>query len=165
MELDSGAYVTFNNETLAYNPWFLAHHKQFAGRINGGTFVYENMNGTVYTNSLPACDTIQFQASLDTLYKSSAQTINWIGNPLAPDESVGIYIGNGAWGEAALAWQADDGATGIVLGTNKLSSFTVGTTNIHMDRQIEKSITQGTSKGGKIRNRYRALTKSIYIAD
>lgn len=74
-------------------------------------------------------------------------------------------MGNGAWGEAALAWQADDGATGIVLGTNKLSSFNVGTTNIHMDRQIEKNITLGTSKGGKIRNPYRALTKSIYIAD
>lgn len=72
LQLDSGATVKFNGEMLPFNNLLFGHSKEYAGRLNAGTFVYTNVDGKIFTNTLAAIDTIAFPASLDTVPKSAA---------------------------------------------------------------------------------------------
>ena len=165
LELDSTAFVKFNNDTLAYNGLFTGHFKEYAGRITTGTFTYTNVSGQVFQNSIPVCDTIAFPTTLNALSKSSAQTIAWVGSPLAANHAVGIFIGNWTWGQSALAYQDADGATNLVLGINQMAALALGSSTVFMDRQTEVSVSQGTSEGGKIRSKYRALNVLLQVVN
>ncbi len=165
LELDSTSYVTFNGDTLAYNIFYTGHFKEYAGRITTGTFKYENIAGQTFVNSIPNVDVLAFASDFDSLKKSQAQTITWVGSALAANESVGIFVGNGAWGQAALTWQDQDGASNIVLGITQMASLGLGNSTAFMDRQNEIDVTQGTSKGGKIRAKYRALNRVVQVVN
>jgi len=165
LELDSTSYVLFNNDTLAYNPFYTGHFKEYAGRITSGTFKYVNINNQIFINSIPSVDVLAFAADFDTLKKSQAQTITWVGSALATNEAVGIFVGNGAWGQSALSWQDADGATNLVLGINQMTSLAIGNSTVYMDRQHELDVVEGTSKGGKIRAKYRALNKVVQVVN
>lgn len=165
LELDSTSYVTFNGDTLPYNILYTGHFKEYAGRITTGSFKYGNIVGQTYVNTIPAVDVLEFAPDFDTLKKSQAQTITWVGTPLAANESVGIFIGNGAWGQAALTWQDADGSTGIVLGITQMAALGLGNSTVFMDRQNEENVAQGTSKGGKIRAKYRALNRVVQVVN
>ena len=165
LELDSTSYVTFNGDTLAYNPLYTGHFKEYAGRITSGSFKYENVAGQIFVNSIPAVDVIAFASDFDTLKKSQAQTITWVGTALGSNEAVGILIGNGSWGQAALTWQNQDGASNIVLGITQMATLGLGNSTVYMDRQNEVDVTQGTSKGGRIRARYRALNRVVQVVN
>jgi hypothetical protein len=153
LELDSTAVVRFNNDTLAYNALFTGHFKEYAGRITTGTFTYTNVAGQVFQNSIPVCDTIAFPTTLNSLSKSSAH------------QAVGIFIGSWSWGQNALAYQDADGATNLVLGINQMAALALGSSTVYMDRQTEVSVSQGTSEGGKIRSKYRALNIVLQVVN
>jgi len=163
LELDSTSYVTFNGDTLAYNPLFSGHFKEYAGRVTAGSFKYENIAGQIFVNNIPAVDIFAFAADFDTLKKTQAQTITWVGTTLGSNEAVGILIGNGAWGQTALSLQNADGASNIVLGINQMTSLAIGNSTVYMDRQHELDVLEGTPKGGKIRAKYRAIIKVVQI--
>jgi len=161
----TSAYVTFNGDTLTYNWVWSAHTKEYAGLVSSGTFVYENLNGDVFTNTLPAFDTIAFAPDLDTIVRSQANTITWVGSPLAADQTVGIFVGSWTWGQDAAALQTNLGATNLILGLNDVSNLPVGPSTLYMDRATEREVAQGTEKGGRIRGKYRAPVRVVQVVD
>lgn len=163
LELDSTAYVLFNQDTLAYNGLFGGHFKEYAGRISTGSFTYKNLDGSIYVNSIPACDTIAFLPSFTTLQKSQAQTITWGGSTLAANQAVGVFVGSWTWGQDALVFQDADGANNLVLGITQMSNLALGSATVYMDRQTDVAVSHGTSEGGRIRSKYRALNKVIQV--
>jgi hypothetical protein len=165
LELDSTSYVLFNGDTLPYNWLFQSHFKEYAGRITTGTFVYENLDGDVFTNALPLVDTATFQAGFDTIKKSIANTITWNGTPLNPNEYVGIFVGSWVWGQDALAVQDGDGATNIVLGTGQLSPLALGNATVYMDRAKLVNATQAPplGGGGTIKATYRPINATVQV--
>jgi len=165
LELDSGATVKFNNDLLPYNAFWFGHYKEYAGRINSGTFTYKNISGTIFTNAVPPVDTIAFPATLDTLRKSAAFDLQWSGNPLIADETVGLFVGSWAWGQDAAYIQNGDGATNIVLGTGQLSTLPVGSSTVFMDRSILKNLVQKTTVGGTVKTTFRARNKVIQVVN
>ncbi|MGV6862054.1 MAG: hypothetical protein ACWA41_09795 [Putridiphycobacter sp.] len=156
----TSASVTFNGDVLPYEPLYAGHHKEYAGKLTTGTFVYTNTEGTVFTNTVPTGDTIAFPAGFDTITKSSAQTLTWVGNALVANERASFYIGTPSWGEDALFSQDDLGATDMVLGVTQKSNLTLGSATLVMDRVMATDITEGTSEGGRIRYRYRGSNVS-----
>lgn len=163
LELDSTAYVLFNADTLPYN-WLLGcHFKEYSGRISTGTFTYRNLNGVTYTNTLPTVDTLNYEATFDTIKKSVANTITWVGSPLAANESVSIFIGSWGWGQDALYATDADGATNLVLGTTTLSSLATGVSTCYMDRKKQTTVSSGTSVGGVIRTVYRPIDRIVTV--
>lgn len=165
LEIDGNAVVMFNQDTLPYNGWYTGHYKEYAGRISSAAFTYKNLDGNTFVNNVPTCDTIAFSPSFTTLQKSNAQTITWVGSSVAANQMVGIYIGTWAWDQDALALQTGVGATNIVLGTDKMSGLTNGSGTAFMERTTETNVSQGTSEGGKIRHKYKALNQQINIVD
>ncbi|WP_343633918.1 hypothetical protein [Fluviicola sp.] len=163
LELTSGASVTFNGDPLTYNAFYFGHYKEYAGKINSGTFIYNDTDGNQFTNTTPVLDTIAFQPGFDTIVKSQANTLTWIGSPLAANQSVGIFIGSWTWGQDALFYQNQLGASNIIMGVASLNSLALGSSTVYMDRTNETAVSQGTSEGGKIRSKYRALNKVVQV--
>lgn len=163
LELTSGAAVTFNGDPLTYNAFYVGHYKEYAGKISSGTFVYTDVDNNQYTNATPAMDTIAFQPGFDTIVKSQANTLTWIGSPLSANQSVGVFIGSWTWGQDALYYQNQSGATNIIMGVNSLSALALGSSTVYMDRSNETNVAQGTSEGGKIRSKYRASNKVVQV--
>ena len=165
LELNDPASVSFNGEVIPFNAVFAGHFKEFAGQLDGGTFVYTNTEGERFENSIPAYTTVEFPADLDTIAKSAAYSLKWDGDALAADQRVGLFIGSWTWGQDALFVQNNEQATELVLGINQLSNLPVGPSNFFMDRSTELEVTEGTGEGGKIRGKYRAKNKMVVIEE
>lgn len=162
---ESGASVSYDGDTLPYSDFWGAHHREYVGQITGGTFIYTNTEGEVFTNIVPAGDTIEFPEGFDEIDRSQAQELEWVGTPLARNDYVGIFIGSWAWGDDALFWEDGDGETRVVMGLNGLSNLPLGTAVVYMDRWNEENVAQGTSEGGKIRYKHRASNAVVTVVE
>lgn len=160
------AKVTFDGSTMPYAPLWGAHHLEFAGNVTSGTFVYTNTEGTQFTNSIPAGgESINFPVGFDTINKSQAQTLAWDGVALNPDEHVSVFVGSWTWGDDALFFQDQDGATEIIMGVNAMSNLALGTSTVYMDRVLQKSLSEGTSEGGRILYKYRGTNVQVQVIE
>jgi len=165
LELKDPASVTFNGQQMAYDLAYTGHHLEFAGKVNGGTFVYTNTEGTVYTNTVAPFDSISFPAGINTISKSQAYTLTWVGNPLAANETVGIFIGTWTWGQDALFSQSADGATNLVMGTNAMSNLALGQATMYMDRWTQDDATEKPDAGGIVVGKYRAPNATVHVVN
>jgi hypothetical protein len=163
LELTNGAAVTFNGDAMTYNAFYVGHVKEYAGKISSGIFNYKDVDGTEFINATPTLDSVAFQPGFDTIVKSQANTFTWVGSALAANQSVGIFVGSWVWGQDALFYQNQLGATNIIMGVTGLSSLSLGSSTVYMDRTNETTVSQGTSEGGKIRSKYRALNKVVQV--
>ncbi len=161
----TGASVKFNGDVLPYDVWYGGHHKEYAGQVSGGSFVYTNTNGTIYTNSVPAGEVLAFPVGWDTIDKSAAQTLAWTGTALAANQQVGVFVGSWTWGQDAAFFTDADGATNIIMGVTQMASLALGTSTVYMDRSTVKNLTEGTSEGGKIKYTYRCLNQQVQVVD
>lgn len=165
LELDGEDKVTFNNEDLPYNIWWGAHVKEYSGLVTGGTFAYTNLDNQTFTNTVPAYESIAFADDFTTIQKGQSNTITWVVTPLAANQYVGIFIGTWTWGQDALSLQDGDGATNMVIGLNQINQLAVGAATCIMDRTTDLPVSQGTSEGGRIRGKYRALNKQVQVVE
>lgn len=161
----TGASVKFNGETLPYNVWYGGHHKEYAGQLTGGTFVYTNTNGDVYSNAVPTGEPIAFQPDFDTINKSVAQTFVWDGTALSENQHVGVFVGTWTWGEDATFFTADNGATSLVMGVTQMADLALGSSTVYMDRSTAVNISEGTPEGGRIRYKYRCTNASAQVVE
>ena len=165
LELNENASVSYNGNEMEYNIWYLGHAFEMAGFVDSGTFVYEDLDQLIFTNTVMPYDTIAFPEDFDTIYNSQSNSLAWDGNPLAPNETVGLFVGSWTWGDDALYIQSADNATDIVLGANQLSNVPVGPSTLFMDRWTEVDVAEGTSEGGVVIGKYRAANKVVQVVN
>lgn len=165
LQLNEDASIAFNGEELEYNAWYLGHTKEMAGWVDSGNFVYTDLDQIAFSNTVMPYDSIGFPEGFDTIYKSVANTLEWEGNPLMPNEHVGLFVGSWAWGDDALYIQSADNATDIVLGTNQLSNVPEGPSTLFMDRSTNVDATQATSEGGIVIGKYRATNVQVQVVN
>ena len=59
-----------------------------------------DLDGNVFTNTVPSFETIDFPSNFTELSRSSAYDFQWTGTALSQKQEVGVYIGSWSWGEA-----------------------------------------------------------------
>jgi len=165
LTLTDPAYVKFNGDLLSFSALYSGHFKEYAGLVTGGSFEYKNVNGDLFMNDVPVFEEIAFPSDFDTLSKSSAFELEWDGTELKENQQVGLFVGTWTWGQDALFVQSGLGATNLVLGLNGLSNLSLGNAKCYMDRSTETDVVDGTSEGGRIRGKYRALNADIVVVD
>lgn len=163
LELSSGANVTFNGDVLTYNGWYGGHVKEYAGLITNGSFVYTDVDGNVFTNTTLSMDTAGYESGFDTIVKSQANTFTWTGNALASGESIGLFVGSWTWGQDALFFQDQDGATNLIMGVNQMTNLAEGTSTVYMDRTHLSTSIDGTSEGGTMKSTYRPTNVQVVV--
>ena len=163
LEATDPAQVTFDGDILPYSVVYSGHAKEYAGLVTSGTFAYTNVDGVTFTNSTPTMTTLSHPTNFDTIVKSQANTYTWVGNALAANERVNLFVGTWTWGQDALFFAYGNGANNIVMGTNQLSNLAEGSSTLYVDRVHEVAITEGTSEGGVIRSVYRPTNITVQI--
>ena len=58
-----------------------------------------------------------------------------------------------------------DRASEIVMGVNALQNLVNGTADAYMDRWNAVNVAEGTSEGGRIRYKYRAVNATVTVVD
>jgi len=163
LELSQDASVTFNGVELMFNSGYAGHAMEFEGRVDSGTFAYHDLDAFTFENTVMIIDTIAFPEDFDTIVKTQTNTLVWRGTPLAANEQVGLLIGNWKWGDAAQYVQDEENATDIAMDAAQLSSIPVGPTTVYMDRWTDVPVAEGTSKGGNVVAKYRAVKENIQV--
>lgn len=165
LELTAPAEVYFNEDKLPFRRLNGGHYKEYSGRITEGSFIYTNIDSVTFTNELPVGEVIDFPEGLDSLSKAESYTFEWQGTALKENQSVGVFVGSWTWGQDALFFQNDLGATNIVMGTNKLGNLPLGSSTWYLDRSTQEQLSEGTSEGGFIRSRYRAKNIEVIVTE
>lgn len=163
LELDSTDNVKFNGDDLPYSIFWGAHVKEYVGNIAPGTFVYTNLDGNVFTNTVPAFETIDFPSNFTELSRSTPYDFQWTGTAIGQNQEVGVFVGSWAWGDDTWNFTNSVGATNMVFGVNSLSNLPLGTSTVYLDRTTRKTNIQGTSKGGVIKGKFRAPNRVINV--
>ncbi|MFT5823209.1 MAG: hypothetical protein ACI8ZM_004469 [Crocinitomix sp.] len=159
----SGASVAFNGDLLPYDVWYGGHHKEYAGQLAGGTFVYTNTHGVMYSKVVPTGEAIAFPTDFNTIAKDMTENLVWEGTELTVNQGVGVFIGSWAWSEEAAFWTDDVGAKKIKMSVSKKSDLPLGSSTVYMDRTTEIDVAEGTPKGGRIRYKYRCTNVEVEI--
>jgi hypothetical protein len=163
LELDSTDNVKFNGDDLPYSIFWGAHVREYVGNIAPGTFVYTNLDGNVYTNTVPAFETIDFPSNFTQLSRSTPYDFQWTGTAIGQNQEVGVFVGSWAWGDDTWNFTSSVGATNMVFGINSLSNLPLGTSTVYLDRTTRKTNIQGTSRGGVIKGKFRAPNRVINV--
>ncbi len=156
LELKSPASVKFNNDLLTYNPTFGYYEKQYTGMLTSGTFTYTDLDNHTFLNTLTIADTVGFPAGLDTIKKSEAFELVWVGSPLKQNETINVWLNSNVEGDARLFSTSMVNSTSIIFPANQLSQLGVGPYGtLVMERVAHPPISQATSAGGLITIKYK----------
>lgn len=162
LELNTPAYCTFNNDTLLYNSVSGMHVLEYAGRVDSGVYVYQDLDNNVFTNHASAIDTIAF-SDIDTINTANAFTFEWIGEPVKENETITLTIDGTQQNNFEVFTNITQNSSSMVLAANRLQNLGEGIATCTLQRlYTNMSIEEGTSKGGRMAISY-SLKKSIYI--
>ena len=155
LQLSDSAEVRFNNDVLLYNQLLGAHRKEYAGFVDSGAFVYNDLDGNTFSNVSPVIKPINYPTGLTEISMGSSFTFIWEGDPVGPNETVSLWIDGTQQGNAELFATILEGNTSLVLGANKLSNLGLGQATCWLVRTVKKDLDAGTSKGGYMEAKYR----------
>lgn len=164
LQLSDSASVKFNGDELLYNQLLGSHRKEYAGLVSSGTFVYTDLDGNVFNNVAPDVVEINFPEGLTQISMGSAFTFVWEGAAVGQGETVSLWIDGTQQNNAELFSTILQGSTQLILGANKLSNLGLGQATCWLVRTRRKELDNGTSKGGFMETKYRAV-KTITIVE
>lgn len=166
LELTSPSQVKFGNDILSYDATFAYYRKEYAGKINSGTFVFTNTQNQNYTNPVSLADSLSHNPIVDTISKSTAFTYNWLGSQVAANNSVSLTLVDvDNPGIFKYFLQPLVGLSNLVLGTSDLNIIPNGPTYLQLERVVEQPAPGVTSAGGKIRGVYKPLKATIEMVN
>jgi hypothetical protein len=162
LQLTSPSEVKFNNDVIPYDPVFAYYRKEYAGLVTSGTFYFKDTDGTTYTNPVSNADVISFPA-VDTIHNAGSYTFNWVGDSVLSNHWIELYMDGTAQNNAELFIQYTLNSKNFVLAANRLQNLGTGNAISSLTRVRETVAPAVTSAGGKIRGKYHAQNKTIYI--
>lgn len=177
--LDSGAVffdgIELSNDTTYFGYFPLAfriisskYTSDFTSIIKNGVFEFEDTQGTIYTNSIPDINSIQYDTTTLQLPKGDSIKLTWEGLPIQVGEEV--YITGKHFEENN---QQKEGATSIYLKLRNninLDSFDIPQNpfDTYLTRR-QMSFTSdnpnGEEEGGEIVTTYKSLPFPVEIVE
>ena len=161
LELVETAEVAFNNDVLAWQPALAYYEKSYAGYVDSGSFMYTDLDGNTFQNDV-AIKLIEHPA-VDTISRDSALEWVWGGDALGTGDDVTVVINGVLEGDAQTFYTNDEGASSIIFEKNKLEQLGEGESTIWMDRRAYPGLDEGTSAGGFVVGRYRAINATPHL--
>jgi hypothetical protein len=164
LQLSGTSNVKFNNEVLNFDPIFSYYKKELNGKIENGNFIFTDINGLTFNNPIVIAKTIG-SMSVDTINRANgAFNYNWSGSSVDNNEAVNLtFINNANPFLVKPFLQYTVGSSNLVLGLSDLNQMPIGMATANLIRTIETNAPAVTSAGGKIRSKYTAENKNIYI--
>ncbi|MFN4121953.1 MAG: hypothetical protein ACK4GL_01465 [Flavobacteriales bacterium] len=161
LELNDPAQVTFNGYFILQNQISGFYEKEYNGRITQGTFVYTDLDDSVFTNTTPQMDSLQFPEMPQVIDISKAQDtyIQLVDNPVADNKVVSLIFA------LKLFTQATIGKDSIRIFANTIQDVNIGPHIGIMDRTKTTTPAQKPDAGGKMVVKYRPQNKSLNVSN
>ena len=158
LELSEGSEVTFNGDVLVKHTEpitnLLMYKREYAGLVNEGTFVWTDLDGNVFENTI-SFKSIDYPADLTSIARDSSFEMFWQGDSLGYNEDVILVMNGDSEFDAQTFTQTATGATSIILAKNKLENMPAGEGDMWLDRRFLPTISEAPNAGGRILGRYR----------
>lgn len=162
LELADPAQVTFDGDKLIFSKNLESFGKEYLGFKDFGTFKYKDLDGKVFNNIIPKINTIDFNVA-DTIVTDSSHAFSWLGLPVQNLETIFLTIDGTAKDNFETFSTSTIGKTQIILDSTTLQKLGKGLANCTLRRAyVAPTITEGTSKGGKIITYY-DVEKTLFI--
>lgn len=161
LQLDAPSEVTFNGDILTFNTTLAYYEKEYAGVISSGTFVWTDLNGTSYSNTI-SMKTIAFPAVVDSINKDSSFELDWVGDSLTTNENVTLTMTD-ASASVQIFYTNDLNSQSIILAANQLQYLLDGSATMNFDRRYQPGLTSQNTAGGLITGRYRPVKKTTIL--
>lgn len=162
LELADGAEVRFNGDVIPWQNGLAFYEEDIAGLTDNGTFEYTDLDGNTFTNSI-VMPSVAFPAGIDSIPRDEAFELFWIGTPLEANEAVAVWINGELEEDSHLFYEGDDGSESIILTADEMQDLPVGDADWVMDRTFSPLLLEGTSRGGSITARMRALNEVVFM--
>lgn len=163
--LEENESITFNGDSLQYDPLSLSYSRDYEGQIIEGDFVFKSSEGKVYTSSLFSYESIEFPPSFSDISKSEGSVINWEGSSLGNDEFIEVIIGDPEQLHFAGIFHDGEGTVSVQVSAEELTSLSIGSWPAYMRRGKRLFFTDATRAGGRIVASYRSRTIQIEITE
>ena len=165
LELSAPAEVMADSVTLGWKPLLAYYEASSASTDSVATFLYTDLDNNTFENKVLLARSIDFPAALDTVSQAAAYTLEWVGAPLATNESVIVTINGTGEGDARVFVQNTPASTSIILDKDKLAAVAKGEATIAMERYTVQPLQEGTSEGGAVWSRWIAEPVKILITE
>lgn len=162
LELSDSSSVTFNGTELAWKPGLAYYEYEIAGRLDSGTFVWTDTEGTSYTNSFGLHE-VNYPTNFDTVSTQASYTFAWLGDAIMDNESIALIMDGLYENDLKIFSENGVGATSMVLGVNHLSDIAVGEASCFLDRYYNPAIQEAPSAGGLLTGHYRPTNKTVIM--
>lgn len=153
LRLTSPSSVRFDDFYLDYNSLIQSYEKVVEGYVEGGTFIWEDLDGKRYYNFIKH-NPIEMM-KLDELDTKSEQRICWAGEPLQYNENVMLFVIPEAHGAVRYLIEDVPGRDCVTMPVSVSSLFSGQTVRLALQRTFSAVPGQKTDAGGKISARYR----------
>ncbi len=166
LELGSPATVVVNGNTMSWNATLNLNRYEWTwtGKVSSATFVYTDIDGTVFTNTANIIDA-DFPTTLDTISKAASYSLTWVGTALGTDEAIWVYLNENNEVNGALFKESLAGKTEITLTQSGMANIDPSAITMWMDRHNNAPITEVTSSGGILKGRYRAVKENVILTN
>jgi hypothetical protein len=162
LELTSPSEVRFNGDLLSFKSGLVYYEKQYAGFVSNGTFSWKDTDGVEFTNVV-SINTIDYPSTLDTIPRTAAFELFWVGDSLSAGETV-ILTANGIIvGDLQIFTQNNINSKSVILPLNQLQALGQGMGTLWFDRIFNQDLQQKTSTGGVLKGKYRPINKQVYF--
>lgn len=162
LELDGTGSIQFNGDKLTFNQVLAYYEKEYAGKINNGTFRYNDLDNNTFENSVEI-HPIDIPASVDSIPRNTSFNLPWVGTPLVVGEVVIAGLNNNNAINPQLFYQDDVNSTSIILAQNQLNTLFAGPATLGLERRYLPTLVQKTSAGGVITGRYKAKDRAVVL--
>lgn len=162
LELVDAAGVEVDGQSMTWKPLLAYYETTFTGFKNTVEFIYNDLDGEVFNNTVEILHDIAFP-SVDSIDKSSAYDLEWIGEGLESQESVVVTINGINEGDARVFTQASIGSQSITLDKDKIGQLPEGEADLWLERYYTTAPSQVTSASGLSVSKYRAVNAKIYF--
>lgn len=162
LELAEGAEIRFDGDLMPWQNGLAFYEEELAGLVENGTFEYTDLDGNTFINSI-TIPSVAFPGGIESIPRDQAFELFWIGTALDPKENVSVWVNGALEEDSSLFFEDDDGSESIILTADKLQELPEGDADWVMDRTYSPGISQGTSRGGLLTGRMRALNEVVIM--
>jgi hypothetical protein len=165
IELSYPARVAFDGENMGYRMTFGNYQLKRTGSITNGSFVYTDLDGINYENSISSIRSIELPFGLTRINRNGNFFLPWTGDALQPGEIITVIIDPQGEGSNRSFTTSSTGTTHIVLDEFKLKQIEPGFAKIEIIRERSHSITSTPLSGGRMELKYKSREVNVEITE
>lgn len=162
LQLTEPSEVRFNGDVLGFKQGLAYYEEAYPGVVQEGTFEFVDLNDNQYVNDA-YLNSIDFPEVFGPIDQNAAFELDWVGDPLADNELVSVWLNGINEGDAQLFLEEVEGSTSIILPQNRLENLPTGNTDAYIERTVSPQVQQAAEVGALITGKYRGDQRTVEI--